>query len=119
MVQRKNKKINWKEGYAKLKSHIPETQKPKTPEEAAKIIDNIYRPVIKKQVTNAFIMGGKAAFKILYENFVEDILSCNNEEDKALKVNNLISYIKKEYDISENSKKEMKGEIENAAESMD
>lgn len=103
-----------------MKSHIMETHPPKNAEEAAKIIENIYKPVIMKQVSNAFIMGGKAAFKILYETFVNDIISDDISEDRKKEIlNGLVDYIKNEYEISENSKENAKGEIENASEHLE
>lgn len=87
-----------------------ENQSPKNAEEAAKIIEDIYKPIIKKQVANAFIMGGKAAFKILYQNFVEDIIyeKISDEEIKE-KTKSLIQYIKNEYDNIETDKKDEEG----------
>lgn len=103
-----------------MKAHIMENQPPKNAEEAAKLIENIYKPIIMKQVSNAFVMGGKAAFKILYETFICDIISDDILEDRKKELlNGLVEYIKNEYETSENSKEKVKGEIENAAEHLE
>ena len=103
-----------------MKAHIMENQPPKNAEEAARIVENIYKPIIMEQVSNAFVMGGKAAFKILYETFIKDILSDDISEDRKKEIlNGLVEYIKKEYKTSENSKEKAKGEIENAAEHLE